>query len=136
MTKSPASKPATAKKRSSQVPRSAAANAPAPRQLSLTTRNRKLFRAIGHQLKPVVTVAGNGLTDAVMAEIQRALADHELIKVKVIAEDRKERDEVIGRVCDKLGAAIVQRVGNIVLLFKLAKNPNPALSNILRAEQR
>lgn len=135
MTKSPAKKPSSAKKRSSQTPRSAAANAPAPRLLTLTTRTRKMFRTIGHQLKPVVTVANNGLTEAVMAEIKRALTDHELIKVKVIAENRAERDEVITKVCDKLGAAVVQRVGHIVLLFKAAKNPNPALSNILRAEQ-
>ena len=54
----------------------------------------KQLRAIGHKLKPVVTVAGNGLTDAVYAELERALSDHELIKIKLAVGSREARAAV------------------------------------------
>ena len=61
--------------------------------------DHKQLRAIGHKLKPVVTVAGNGLSDNVLQEIQRALADHELIKIKVSDGDRRCANGHHGRVC-------------------------------------
>ena len=56
-----------------------------------TNQDIKQLRAIGHKLKPVVTIAGNGLTDGVCAELERALGDHELIKVKLAAGSRETR---------------------------------------------
>jgi len=94
--------------------------------------DKKKFRAIGHHLKPIVTVAGNGLSDTVMSEISRALNDHELIKIKVLAEDRDERKSLIQTINDKNQAEIIQTIGNMALLYKAAQKPNPALSNILR----
>ena len=57
----------------------------------------KQLRAIGHKLKPVVTVAGNGLTEAVYAELERALSDHELIKIKLAVGSREASAEVARR---------------------------------------
>jgi len=96
--------------------------------------DKKKFRAIGHHLKPVVTVAGNGLNENVMSEISRALLDHELIKIKVLAEDRDERKSLIQAINTANQAAIIQTIGNMALLYKAAKKPNPALSNILRSD--
>ena len=94
--------------------------------------DHKQLRAIGHKLKPVVTVAGNGVSDTVLQEVRRALDDHELIKVKIAVGDRDARSAAAEAICATTGATLVQSVGNIVLLLKRAKQPDPRLSNLIR----
>ena len=94
----------------------------------------KRFRAIGHKLKPSVTIAGNGLSESVLKEVNRALLDHELIKVRVNSDDRKDRDETISAILEETKAASIQTIGSIALIYRAAKKPNPKLSNILRSE--
>lgn len=94
--------------------------------------DHKQLRAIGHKLKPVVTVAGNGVSDNVLQEVRRALEDHELIKVKIAVGDREARSAAVDALCAETGATLVQSVGNIVLLLKRAKKPDPRLSNLIR----
>ena len=94
---------------------------------------KKYLRSIGHGLKPVVTVAGKGLTDGVVAEIDRALTDHELIKIKLAVGERDAKKQVIEEICDRLEAENVQTIGHILLLFRAAKKPDPRLSNLLRS---
>lgn len=94
-------------------------------------KTRKQLRAIGHHLKPVVIV-GNGLTEAVLAEINRALDDHELIKVRVRAGDREEKQALIADLCAQTGAENIQVAGHIVLLLRHATRPKPELSNLER----
>ncbi len=93
---------------------------------------KKKLRAIGHQLKPVVTVAGNGLSDGVVAEINRALDDHELIKIK-IAGDRDDRIDVELALADFEATEIIQAIGGMLLVYRPSREVNPALSNIARA---
>ena len=100
--------------------------------MSLTNQQKKHYKTIGHSLKPVVTVAGNGLNEAVLGEMERALEDHELIKVKLAITDRDSRKEVITLISDQTGAMVVQEIGKVVLLLRPAKQPNPKLSNLLR----
>jgi RNA-binding protein len=97
-----------------------------------TGLDSKQLRAIGHKLKPVVTVAGNGLSDAVLQEIERALDDHELIKVKLAVGDRETRDATAATLCERTGAQLVQRIGNIVLVLRRSAQPDPRLSNLVR----
>ncbi len=94
--------------------------------------DEKQLRAIGHKLKPVVTVASNGLSENVLQEVQRALDDHELIKVKIAVGDREARSAIASALCADTGATLIQSVGNIVLLLKRAKKPDPRLSNLIR----
>ena len=94
----------------------------------------KRFRAIGHRLKPIVTIAGNGMSEAVVSELNRALKDHELIKIRVNAEDRQDRTDTIEQIRIDSEAQVVQRIGNIALLYKPASKPDPKLSNILRTD--
>jgi RNA-binding protein len=101
--------------------------------LTLTAKQRKRFRAIGHTLGPVVTIAGNGLSESVKQEVNRALSDHELIKIKVIADNRVERKAIIARLTSDNEALLVQSIGSIALVYRPAPKPNPALSNILRS---
>ena len=101
--------------------------------LMISQKDKKRFRAIGHHLKPVVTVAGNGLSESVLGELSRALHDHELIKVKILAGDKDEREALIATLVKTQHVTVVQKIGHIVLIYKAVAKPNPALSNILRA---
>ena len=91
------------------------------------------LRAIAHKLKPVVTIAGNGLSKGVVAELERALNDHELIKIKLAVGSREARSQVADEICDQLGAEVVQRIGNVLVILRRAEKPDPRLSNLIRA---
>ena len=94
----------------------------------------KRFRAIGHHLNPVVTVAGNGLSEAVLNEINRALSDHELIKVRIHADDRDDRKTTIDALIEATAAELIQKVGNVALIYKPAAKPRANLSNLTRTD--
>lgn len=98
-----------------------------------TNQDIKQLRAIGHKLKPVVTIAGNGLSQGVYSELERALVDHELIKVKLAAGSRENRAALAQELCDRTGAALVQSIGNVVVILRRSANPDPRLSNLVRA---
>ncbi|WP_237055271.1 ribosome assembly RNA-binding protein YhbY [Microbulbifer sediminum] len=100
--------------------------------MPLTAERKKSLRSLGHNLKPVVTVAGKGLSEGVMEEIDRALNDHELIKVKLMVADRDLRHQVIGELCEQSGAELVQEIGKIALIFRAAEKPKAHTSNLLR----
>jgi len=86
--------------------------------MSLPERHRRKLRQLGHARKPVVIVGGQGLRESVLAEIDGALAHHELIKVRVNAGDREARDAMINTICETTGAELVQRVGHVALLYR------------------
>ena len=85
-------------------------------------------------LHPVVIVA-NGLTENVLAEINRALSDHELIKVRIVSEDREDRKAVIGEICESQQAELVQTIGKIALIYRKAAEQKPHLSNVERYKE-
>lgn len=87
----------------------------------LNERQRRHLRRLGHGLKPVVRTGNNGLTEAVLAELDVALRDHELVKVKLVAEDRQQRRDYVDRVLAHTGAELVQSIGHTVLIYR----PNP-----------
>lgn len=92
----------------------------------------KQLRAIGHKLKPVVTVAGNGLSDNVVAELERALADHELIKIKLAVGERDAKDAITTEICERTGAQLIQSIGNVALRLRRTANADPRKSNLIR----
>ena len=96
----------------------------------LSNEQKKRYRSIGHDLHPIVTIAGNGLSETILAEVNRALDDHELIKVKIVINDRELRAQVIAEVCEECKAIDVQQIGKVALLLREAKKPNAKLSNI------
>lgn len=99
---------------------------------ALSIQERKRLRQIGHALNPVVMLGGQGLTENVVEETNRALNDHELIKVKIAGEDRDARVAAINEIAQITGAEIVQTIGKIALLYKKAIKQNPKLSNLVR----
>ena len=84
----------------------------------LTARERAHLKARAHALEPVVQAGSSGVTDALVAEVDRALTAHELIKVKVNAVDRAERFAIGDEICTRTDAAAVHRVGKVVILWR------------------
>ena len=99
---------------------------------ALSIQERKRLRQIGHALNPVVMLGDKGLTETVVEELNRALNDHELIKVKIAGEDREARAATITEIATASGAEVVQTIGKIALLYKKAAKQNPKLSNLVR----
>jgi len=100
--------------------------------MSLTNAQKKQYRLIGHSLNPVVMIAGNGLTEAVLTEIDRALEDHELIKIRISITDRDVRSTLIAEISKVMKSETVQVIGKVALFYRAALEPNPKLSNLLR----
>ncbi len=84
----------------------------------LSEHQKKHLRGLGDKLKPVVMIGDAGLSDSLFEEYERTIAHHELIKVKVRVGDRDARDSIIGDLCEKSGAELIQRIGNTALLFR------------------
>ncbi len=89
---------------------------------SLTEAQRRHLRRLGHDLKPVVRTGNAGLTEAVLAEADKALHDHELVKIKLVADDRAQRRAFIDRICERTGATLVQAIGHVALFYR--RNPD------------
>ena len=92
---------------------------------------RKFYRAIGHKLHPVVIIS-KGISDNITAEINRALNDHELIKIRVIAADKDEKKALVTSICTTSGAELIQMAGHVALIYRKAKKVKPELSNLHR----
>jgi RNA-binding protein len=85
---------------------------------ALTPRERSHLKARAHALEPVVTVGNSGITDRVVAEVDRALTAHELIKVKVGSDDREARVAMGDEICGRTDATAVHRVGKVLILWR------------------
>ena len=86
--------------------------------LQLTTTERRALRADAHHLNPVVLIGGDGLTDAVVKETDAALNAHGLIKVRVFSDVRDDREALLSQLTDRLGAAPVQHIGKLLVLWR------------------
>jgi putative YhbY family RNA-binding protein len=116
----------------------------------LPPKKRSELRAQAHKLTPVVIIGDKGLTDEVVAEIDRSLKAHELIKVRAFTDDRKARGEWLEAICGRLEAHPVQRIGKVFVLYRenppepkerrerkpAAKSPAAGLDSRLRGNDR
>ena len=87
----------------------------------ISNQQKKHFRAIGHNLRPVVTISHKGLTDNLGHEIDRALNDHELIKIKINTPKREVRKEITIQICQQHNAECIQSIGYISLVYRPLK---------------
>jgi len=87
-------------------------------RMTLKESQKKFLRGLGHKLKPTLIVADAGLSESVLREFDATLSHHELIKVRVRAGDRQERDAVISDLCQKGAAYLVTRIGNVALIYR------------------
>jgi RNA-binding protein len=89
-----------------------------PLQPALKPSERKALKALAHHLRPVVMIGEAGLSDAVLAETQRALAAHELIKIRVLGDERAGRSTYLDEICRRLGCAPVQQIGKMLVVWR------------------
>jgi len=84
----------------------------------LSPIERKKLKARAHSLDPIIHLGGKGLTEAVIAEIGRALAVHELIKVRAGGMDRVAREAALAEICSRLEANPVQHIGKVLIVYR------------------
>jgi len=89
-----------------------------PKIRPLSEKQKRFLRQLGHQLHPVVMTGNSGLTPAVLQELDRSLAAHELVKVRVRTDDREARDQMIREMCSACLAQLVQRIGHVAVLYR------------------
>ena len=93
---------------------------------------KKAFRGVAHHLDPVVSVSDRGLSDGIIAETERALMDHELIKVKVDALQKSDRLAITTALAEQTRAKVIQNIGKVAVLYRKNQRANPKLSNVSR----
>jgi RNA-binding protein len=86
--------------------------------MSLTENQLRFLRSKSHPLKPLILIGNAGLTDGVCAETERALMDHELIKVKVRGAERAARDAMLVELARRTSSTLVQRIGHVAALYR------------------
>lgn len=86
--------------------------------LELTSAQRRELRARAHALHPVVMIGDDGLTATVLQEIDRSLGSHELIKIRVFANEHATRADLLAEICSTLAAAPVQHIGKILIVYR------------------
>jgi putative YhbY family RNA-binding protein len=111
--------------------------------LLISPAQRKELRGLAHHLDPVVHIGAEGLAVAVQAEIDRALSAHGLIKVRVFSDDRTVREALLARLSEALGAAAVQHIGKLLVLWRpipleaetsipVDRQPGPRIVKVLK----
>lgn len=88
---------------------------------------RRQLKARAHKIDPVVMIGAEGLSGGVLAEIDRALKAHELIKVRVSGADREAREALLEEICRSTGAQAVQHIGKILVVFREDPEGPPAM---------
>lgn len=91
----------------------------------LTPRQRAQLKARAHALEPFVQIGQAGISDAVVAETDRTLTAHGLIKVRLNGADRQAREELITSLSERTGATVVQNVGKVVVLWRPREDDEP-----------
>jgi RNA-binding protein len=90
--------------------------------MALSEKQKKHLRRLAHPLNPVVMLGNAGLTDGVVSELDRALTDHELVKVSARVGARDARNEALASLASRTGAEIVQQVGNVGVFYRRRKD--------------
>ena len=85
---------------------------------ALSNPQKRYLRGLAHDLKPVVMVGAKGITPSLVAELHQALEQHELVKVKVAAEDRETRDGWIADLAGQSASELVSRIGHTAVLYR------------------
>lgn len=84
----------------------------------LSSTQKKHLKGLAHKLNPFVIIGSQGLTEAVHNEIEQVLNDHELIKIRINTETREERREMATAICEHHGAALLQTIGHIIVIYR------------------
>ncbi len=91
--------------------------------LSLSVSQRLELKGRAHALKPVVIIGSAGLTPAVLDEIERSLKSHDLLKIRVMSDDREAREAMLQEICETLKAGPVQHIGKMLVVYRPLEIP-------------
>ncbi len=86
--------------------------------LSLSVPQRLELKGRAHGLKPVVIIGNAGLTPAVLDEVERSLKSHDLLKIRVMNDDREVRESILQEICETLKAGPVQHIGKMLVIYR------------------
>ena len=86
--------------------------------MNLSTKQKQHLKGLAHPLKPVVMIGNNGLTEGVIAEVEQALEHHELIKIKIAAEERETKNLIVEAIVRETKATNVQVIGKTLILYR------------------
>lgn len=86
--------------------------------MNINAKQKRQLRSKAHQLKPVVIIGDKGLSDAVLQEIDRALYDHELLKARINATDKEQRQQITKTICNHTQATLIQTIGHIIAIYR------------------
>ncbi|MDW5416764.1 MULTISPECIES: ribosome assembly RNA-binding protein YhbY [unclassified Iodobacter] len=95
--------------------------------MELTSDQRRHLKSLAHHIDPVVMIGNNGLADAVIREIAVNLDAHELIKIRVLGDDRALREEYMQKICSELGAVAVQHIGKLLIVYRASNTDKPRI---------
>lgn len=98
--------------------------------MTLTGKQKNYLRGIAHNLSPVVMIGGKGLTDAVMNEIELALDQHELIKIKLPGNEKAEKVAVVAQITSKSNSEPVQLIGRVAVIYRESKESKITIPSI------
>ena len=104
--------------------------------LEITSDQRRALRARAHALNPVVAISQNGLSESVLQEISTGLDSHDLIKIRVFSDDRALREQFLATICEQLGAAPVQHIGKLLVVWRPGAETTAPKTHHKRAEPR
>jgi len=99
--------------------------------MSLTPKQRSFLRGKAHHLNPVVMLGKEGITEAVLKATDKALEDHELIKVKIPAGDQDEFHDIVDQFMAQTQAEVVQKIGHLLVIYRRAKKPGRITKELL-----
>jgi RNA-binding protein len=89
--------------------------------MALSEKQKKHLRRLAHPMHPIVMLGNAGLTDAVVNELERALTDHELVKVGARVGDREARDAALNSLAARTSSELLQRIGNVGVFYRRSK---------------
>ena len=93
--------------------------------MKLTNNQKKHLRSLAHDLRPIVMIGQHGLSDTVLAELESTMTKHELLKIKVRARDRDEKQEIVDKILSFSKAALVQVIGGVLVIYRpFDENPS------------
>ena len=87
-------------------------------KMKLTNNQKKYLRSLAHDLKPFVMIGQNGLSESVLAEIDSTMLKHELIKIKLKVDNRKEKQQIMEKIIEFSHAELVQVIGGVLVIYR------------------
>lgn len=98
--------------------------------MTLTGKQKNYLRGAAHQLNPIVTIGSKGLTEAVMKEIELALDQHELLKIKLPSNAKAEKVALLAQITGKSNSEPVQLIGRVAVIYRASEEPKITLPSI------